>query len=112
MVAHHAVPNNTRAAFRTCRLLSYKHHTPLSPLECALPRCPVTVHSKQLTGSAKFFRMRTYIKTGGRGYRPFPPCRLTFTPKEIRQNRLSTLPYILPSSVCTKSFVSYSCENC
>src|SRR5262249_15839140 len=81
MVAHRAVPNNTRAAFRTCRLLSYKHRTHLSPLECALPRCPVTVHSKQLTGSAKFFRMRTYIKTGGGGTAHFPPSHSAFTPK-------------------------------
>src|SRR5215467_5542007 len=47
------------------RLLFYNYIAPVSPLECALPRFPATVHSKQLTGSDKSFRMRTYTKPGG-----------------------------------------------
>src|SRR5215472_12832860 len=106
MVAHRAVPNNTRAAFRTCRLLSYKHPTPLSPLEYALPRCPVTAHSKQLTGSAKFFRMCTYIKTGGGGTAHFrlPTRRLLsrphgFTCKQVYCRDLSPLFLTLAKTV-------------
>ena len=96
------------AAFSS-RLLHYKYPAPVSPLECALPQFPATVHSKQLTGSAKSFRMRSYTKTGGRGPHSFPPSCPPFTPKETHS---SSLPYILPSSVCSKPFVSHSYENC
>jgi len=64
-------PDNPQVAARTLHVLSYKHHAPVSPLECALPRFPTTVHSKRLTRSAKSFRMRTYEKTGGRVPHPF-----------------------------------------
>src|SRR5215831_1694341 len=74
--------NNPPASARTFRLLSYKHPTPVRPLECALPRFPTTVHSKRLTRSAKSFRMRTYEKTGGRGPHPLPRSHALFTPKE------------------------------
>ncbi len=66
---------------RPSRLLLYKHPAPVSPLECALPQHPATVHSKQLTRSSKSFRMRTYEKTGGRVPHSFPPPHSPFTPK-------------------------------
>src|SRR5690349_1585657 len=65
MRGHCGVPHNSPPASYPSRLLPYKHPAPVSPLECALPRCCVNAHSKQLTGSAKSFGMRTYEKTGG-----------------------------------------------
>jgi len=82
MRGHQEVPQNPPEAAHLSRLLFYKHLAPVSPLECALPRFPATVHSKRLTRSANSFRMRTYAKTGGRGPRPFPPSRPPFTLKE------------------------------
>jgi len=67
MRAHREAPDNPQVAAHNFRLLFYKHPTPVSLLESALPRSLATVHSKELTGSAKSFRMRTYEKTGGRG---------------------------------------------
>jgi len=81
MRAHREAPNNPRVAIHNSRLLLYKYPTPVSPLECAVPRFPTTVHSKRLTRSAKSFRMRTYEKTGGRGPLPFLPSQPPFTPK-------------------------------
>src|SRR5215470_12080248 len=95
-------PNNLPAAARTFRLLPYKRPAPVSPLECAVARFPTTVHSKRLTKSANSFRMRTYRKTGGRVPHPVPPPRPPFTRKETTA---SSLPYILPSSVYSNSFV-------
>src|SRR5215469_17575692 len=70
MRGHRGVPHNRTLAIPLSRLLSYKYTAPISPLECALPQCPATVHSKELIRSAKSFRMRTYTKTGGRGSPP------------------------------------------
>src|SRR5215472_2649013 len=83
MNGHVEVPNKSPEAACPCRLLLCKHPAPVSPLECALPRFPVTVHSKRLTQHAKCFRMRTYAKTGGRGPLPFSPSLPSFTLKEI-----------------------------
>src|SRR5215467_11404300 len=102
MIGHLEAPKNPPSAGRLFSLLPYKHPAPVSLLECALPRLPTTVHSKQLTRSAKSFRMRSYTKTGGRGPRPFPPSLPPFTQKETTA---SSLPYILPSSVYSNSFV-------
>src|SRR5215472_7026431 len=82
MNGHVEVPNKSPEAACPCRLLLCKHPAPVSPLECALPRFPITVHSKRLTQRAKCFRMRTYAKTGGRGPLPFPPSLPSFTLKE------------------------------
>src|SRR5215467_13593194 len=82
MNGHVEVPNKSPEAACPFRLLLCKHPAPVSPLECALPRFPVTVHSKWLTQHAKCFRMRTYAKTGGRGPLPFPPFLTSFTLKE------------------------------
>ena len=90
MRAHREAPNNPPAAARTFRLLSYKHTAPLSPLECAVPRFPTTVHSKRLTRSAKSFRMRTYEKTRGEGSPPISASQPPFTSKETRRTRSRT----------------------
>jgi|SRR5689334_3427140 hypothetical protein len=106
MRGHCGVPHNSPPASHPSRLLFYKHHAPVSPLECALPRCRVTVHSKQLTRSAKSFRMRTYKKTGGRGPLLFPPSQPPFTPKPTwSYHQTGILPRLKP-------FVSHSYENC
>jgi len=82
MLAHRKASQNLSENLYPSRLPLYKHHRPISPLECALPKSPATVHSKELTESAKSFRMRTYAKTGGRGPHPFPPSSPSFTRKE------------------------------
>jgi hypothetical protein len=106
MRGHCGVPHNSPRAFHPSRLLPYKHQSPVSPLECALPRCCVNAHSKQLTRSAKLFRMRTYKKTGGRGPLLYPPSRPPFTPKPTwSYHQTGILPRL-------KSFVSHSYENC
>src|SRR5689334_15362841 len=106
MNGHREVPQLPPASVRPSLLLKDKHLAPVSPLECALPRCQATVHSKRLTGSAKPFRMRTYTKTGGRVPRSILPCHPLFTLKEI-WSYLQT--DILPR---LKSFVSHSYKNC
>src|SRR5215471_3043504 len=82
MLVHREVPQTPSEAVRPSRLLPCKYSTPLTPLECALPRCLATVHSERLTSLAKSFGMRTYRKTGGRGLLLIPPFLLAFTPKE------------------------------
>src|SRR5215471_9014721 len=90
MIGYRDVPQNTPVAAQTSRLPFYKPTAPLSPLECAVPRRLTTVHSKELTKSAKPFRMRTYAKTGGRGPHLFAPSNRKFT-REVTSGRVATL---------------------
>jgi len=88
---HRKIPQTPPRAARPFRLLPYQHTASVSPLECAVTRSPTTAHSKQLTGSANSFRMRSYAKTGGRGCRPFAPSHLPFTPKDTRRKAMRQL---------------------
>ena len=106
MRGHCGALHNSPRVSRLSRLLPYKHPAPISPLECALPRSCVNAHSKQLTRSAKSFRMRTYKKTRERGGLLFPPSQPPFTPKPTwSYHQTGILPRLKP-------FVSHSYENC
>src|SRR5215467_3423280 len=106
MNGHMEGPQLLLEAACSSRLLPHKHPAPVSPLECALPQFPATVHSKQLTRSANFFRMRSYAKTGGRGPHSFPSSRPTFTPKETSRVHL-----IGPANRESPSFPSFSFQQ-
>src|SRR5262249_32171113 len=97
MRAHREAPNNPPAAAHNFRLLFYKHAAPVSPLECAVPRFPTTVHSKRLTRSAKSFGMRTYEKTRGEGSPLNSFSQPPFTAKETRRPALRTATIISQS---------------
>src|SRR5215470_15778479 len=58
MIAHRKASQNLSENLHPSRLPLYKHRRPISPLECALPGSPATVHSKELTESANFFPNR------------------------------------------------------
>src|SRR5215472_15606459 len=77
----------------------------LSPLRCALPQFrPLTLLECAVPKMrpCKSFRMRSYEKRWGEGA----------TPRTSAKSAASILPYILPSYVCSKFFVSHSYENC
>ena len=82
MRGHAEAPHKAPQAARPSCLHFCKYRSPVSPLECALTESLTTAHSKELTGSANSFRMRSSTKTPGGGSRLLPPSRPPFTPKE------------------------------
>ena len=91
MRARREVPKNPPVAAHSFRLLLYKHHSPVSPLECAITRFLTTVLSKRLTEPAKSFRIRTYKKVQGGGPALNRISRPRFTPKGTSRGPLTFL---------------------